>query len=68
MTVRETCLKAKENSGVIATTCEKDMNAMLAAAAVALRANAEYIIGENKKDVDSCTRGEQFKDRLMLDE
>lgn len=68
MTVRETCLKAKENSGVIATACEKDMNAMLAAAAVALRANAEYIIGENKKDVDSCTRGEQFKDRLMLDE
>ena len=39
MTVRETCLKAKENSGAIAAASEKDMNAMLAAAAVARGAN-----------------------------
>ena len=61
MTVRETCLKAKENSGVIATACEKDMNAMLAAAAVALRANAEYIIGENKRTLTPVPAANSLK-------
>ena len=68
MTVLETCRKAKESVRAIAFASEADMNAMLSAAAQALRAHASYIISENKKDVAACTRGSQFIDRLMLDE
>lgn len=65
--VAEVCRKAKENMNAIAFASEEDMNKMLRAAADALRARAEYIIAENKKDIESCTRGAQFVDRLMLD-
>ena len=68
MTVKETCLKAKEHSGEIAFAGEDKMNMMLIAAAHALRDHAGYIIAENQKDVDACTRGPQFADRLMLNE
>ena len=67
MTVSEVCRKAKENVRAIALASEQDMNAMLAAAANALRARADEIIAENKKDIAACTRGAQFIDRLMLD-
>ena len=65
--VAEVCRKAKENLNAIAFASEEDMNKMLRAAADALRARAEYIIAENKKDIAVCTRGAQFVDRLMLD-
>ena len=65
--VAEVCRKAKENLNAIAFASEEDMNKMLRAAADALRARAEYIITENKKDIAVCTRGAQFVDRLMLD-
>lgn len=68
MTVKETCLKAKENLTAISLASEEDMNKMLAAAAAALREQAPLIIAENAKDVQNCTRGAQFADRLMLDE
>ena len=68
MTVRETCLKAKEHVAAIAFAGEDKMNMMLIAAAGALRSNAAYIIEENRKDMQLCTRGPQFVDRLMLDE
>ena len=68
MTTRETCFKAKENLSAISLASEQDMNKMLSAAANALRAQAQYIIAENKKDIANCTRGEQFVDRLMLNE
>ncbi len=68
MTVEETCRKAKEHAAQIALAREEDMNVMLAAAAKALRANAAEIIAENRKDVEHCTRGPQFADRLMLNE
>ena len=67
MTVSEVCRKAKENVRAIALASEQDMNAMLAAAANALRERADEIIAENKKDIAACTRGAQFIDRLMLD-
>lgn len=68
MTTRETCLKAKENLSAISLASEQDMNKMLSASANALRAQTQYIIAENKKDIANCTRGEQFVDRLMLNE
>ncbi len=68
MTVKEVCLKAKDNLSAISLASEADMNRMLAAAATALRAQSSYIIAENQKDLLSCTRGAQFADRLMLDE
>lgn len=67
MTVRQTCILAKENSTAIASATENDMNIMLKAAADALRAKADFIISENKKDIENCTRDSQFIDRLMLD-
>ena len=67
MTVAETCRKAKENVNAIAFSGEAEMNDMLSAAAQALRARADHIIAENKKDIAACTRGAQFVDRLMLD-
>ena len=67
MTVAETCRKAKENVNAIAFSGEAEMNDMLSAAAQALRARADHIIEENKKDIAACTRGAQFVDRLMLD-
>ena len=68
MTVKEVCLKAKDNLSAISLASEADMNRMLAAAAAALCAQSSYIIAENQKDLLSCTRGAQFADRLMLDE
>lgn len=62
------CRKAKEHLGAVAYASESDMNAMLKAAAEALRAEAGYIIAENAEDVKNCTRGAQFADRLMLNE
>ncbi len=62
------CRKAKEHVGAVAFAGEADMNAMLKAAADALRKEAAYIIAENAADVQNCTRGAQFADRLMLNE
>lgn len=67
MTISEVCRKAKENANAIALASENDMNAMLSAAAAALREHADDIIVENEKDIAACTRGQQFIDRLMLD-
>lgn len=67
MTILEVCRKAKENANAIALASENDMNAMLSAAAAALREHADDIIVENEKDIAACTRGQQFIDRLMLD-
>ena len=66
--VEEACLRAKEHEGVIARASEEQRNAMLSAAAAALRARAGEIIAENRIDMAGCTRGPQFVDRLMLDE
>ena len=66
MTISQTCLKAKENSRAVAFSAEADKNAMLSLAAEALVRESDYILAENAKDVAVCTRGEQFKDRLML--
>lgn len=68
LSVSDACLRAKANADVIAHASEEDMNRMLAAAADALVKNAAYIIEENKKDCEACTRGDQFVDRLKLDE
>ncbi len=68
MNISETCRKAKDNLSAIAFATETQMNEMLSVAAQALREKAEYIINENKKDIANCTRGEQFVDRLMLNE
>lgn len=68
MTVSETCRLAKEHAGAIAFSTEAEKNQMLALAADALVAHADEIIEANKRDVAACTRGEQFRDRLMLDE
>jgi len=67
MNVRQTCILSKNNASAISTANENDMNLMLQAAANALREKADYIISENKKDIENCTRGAQFVDRLMLD-
>ena len=68
MTISETCKLAKEHAGAVAYSSEADKNKMLALAADALVARAGEIIAANKKDVAACTRGEQFRDRLLLDE
>lgn len=57
MTVSEVCRKAKENVRAIALASEQDMNAMLAAAANALRERADEIIAENKKDIAHARAG-----------
>lgn len=66
MTVRETCLAAKANASVIANSGEHEKNAMLEAAASALTAHADEIIGANREDLLRFTRGEQLRDRLTL--
>lgn len=66
MTVKEICSKAKENASVISLASVKTMNKMLQAAADALRTNLYYLIDENGRDVEACTRGPQFVDRLRL--
>ena len=68
MSVSKVCRKAKENAYAIAYATEQDMNRMLSCAAKALREKADYIISENEIDRKNCTRGEQFVDRLMLNE
>ena len=67
-TVEMTCRTAKENAGAVAFASEQDMNAMLYAAASALRARSKEIIGVNSLDVRDCTRGEQFRERMLLTE
>ncbi len=66
MTISETCRLAKEHAGAVAYSSESDKNQMLSLAADALEAHADEIIATNAQDVSSCTRGEQFRDRLML--
>ena len=68
MTTLELCKKAKDNLSAISFADEQCMNQMLQSAAAALRTNAQYIIEENSKDIENCTRGSQFIDRLMLNE
>ena len=66
MTISETCRLAKEHAGAVAYSSESDKNQMLSLAADALEAHADEIIAANAQDVSSCTRGKQFRDRLML--
>ncbi|MGN1234426.1 MAG: glutamate-5-semialdehyde dehydrogenase [Christensenellaceae bacterium] len=66
MTVKEICQAAKAGAPVVAYAPVDMMNAMLQAAATALRKNAYYLMEENARDVEACTRGEQFVDRLRL--
>ena len=68
MTVAETCRMAKEHAAAIAFSSDEDKNMMLALAADALVAHAGEIMEANKRDVEACTRGEQFRDRLLLNE
>ena len=68
MTVSETCQLAKKHAGAAAYSSEAEKNKMLTLAAEALVAHAAEIIEANQKDVAACTRGEQFCDRLMLNE
>ena len=68
MTVSETCLLCKEHAAAIAYASEAQQNQMLCLAAEALCGNAGFLIRENAADVDACTRGEQFRDRLLLNE
>ena len=68
MTISETCRLAKEHAGAIAYSSGAEKNRMLTLAADALVAHADEIMEANKKDVEACTRGEQFRDRLLLDE
>ena len=66
MTISETCRLAKEHAGAIAYSSESDKNRMLMLAADALGAHADEIVAANAQDVAACMRGEQFRDRLML--
>ena len=66
MTVSETCLMAKKNTDAVAFLTEEERNRMLTLAADALESHAEEILSANARDVEACMRGEQFKDRLML--
>ena len=68
MTISETCRLAKEGAHTIAYSTEEEKNKMLTLAADALVRDCAKIIAENKEDVAACTRGDQFKDRLMLNE
>ncbi len=68
MTISETCRLAKEGAHTIAYSTEEEKNRMLTLAADALVRDSAKIIAENKEDVAACTRGDQFKDRLMLNE
>lgn len=66
MTVSEACKKARANAAAVAFSTEEEKNAMLLLAANALTARSEEILAANARDVGLCTRGEQFKDRLLL--
>lgn len=66
MTIVETCRKARQNASSIAFTSEEEKNEMLEAAADALIANEESILSANEKDLAVFTRGEQLRDRLLL--
>lgn len=66
MTISETCLLAKAHANAAAFSTEEEKNEMLALAAEALLSRTEEILRENEKDVASCTRGDQFCDRLLL--
>ena len=66
MTVSETCSLAKANERAIAYRSEGERNAMLALAAEALVGQTDFILRENAADIVACSRGEQFKDRLLL--
>lgn len=68
MTIPEICRLAKEGAHTIAYSTEEEKNKMLTLAAEALVKSSETIIAENRRDVAACTRGEQFQDRLMLNE
>lgn len=67
MTVEERCRLASENARAVAFAGEEERNEMLTLAAEALVADTEELLRENEKDVCSCTRGEQFRDRMKLD-
>ena len=65
MTVKETCLKAKENLTAISLASEEDMNKMLAAAAAALREQdfvqtARRIIAAERPALAAALRGLGF--------
>lgn len=66
MTISETCRLAKAHADAAAFSTEEEKNKMLALAAEALLSHTDEILRENEKDVLSCTRGDQFRDRLLL--
>ncbi len=68
MTISQTCALAKSNTHAVAYLTEKERNQMLELSATALVREKEYILAENKRDLDNFTRGESLRDRLLLNE
>ncbi len=68
MTTKEILIKAKEISSKIALTAEEARNAALLAMADALVENCDYILKENKADVEAAHEllGDVMTDRLSL--
>lgn len=68
MTVSETCRIAKANVQAIAHSSEECKNRMLLLAADALTAHSREILAANAKDLSHFSRGEQLRDRLLLND
>ncbi len=66
MTVTETCRIAKANAYAVAFSAEAEKNRMLESAAEALVASESEILAANEADLKNFKRGEQLRDRLML--
>ncbi len=66
MTVTETCRIAKANAYAVAFSTEAEKNRMLESAAEALVASESEILAANEADLKNFKRGEQLRDRLML--
>lgn len=68
MTIEQTCRLVKEHSQSVAYLSDEERNKMLDVCADALLSRKEEILAANAKDAENCTRGEQFRDRLLLTE
>lgn len=66
MTISEICKEAKRHASAIAYSTEAQKNEMLNLAADALIARGKDILDANQRDLDRFQRGEQLRDRLML--
>lgn len=68
MTIEQTCRLVKEHSQSVAYLSDEERNKMLDVCADALLSRKAEILAANAKDAENCTRGEQFRDRLLLTE